>query len=644
MKKTKFKTKILISVALLVLFAALAAFMFSGGNWKLVTSLYGKDPTGDEVRDMLMEFGFRGYVTIGVLSLLQVVCTFIPAEPIHVLAGIAFDFPVAVACCAAGGVLGSSIIFLLYKVVGDRVRGYFTKGLSFDVSNMGNSRKCVVVIFLLYFLPAIPYGMICFLAASLGMKYRRYILVTLIGSLPSICIGVSLGYMTMSSSWIVSVSVFVVLIVLIILLMQKRQVLIQKLNDYAARPPYSHKTVVKKANKFVFNFMYSLVRIYYLLGGIRTKVTCKCEKVIKGPAIVLCNHGAFIDFYFAGRLLHRSYPHFVAARLYFYHKWLGKLIKSLGAFPKSMFALDMESMKNCKRVLNDGGVLAMMPEARLSTVGRFEDIQESTYSFLKKSGVPVYTVKISGDYFSDPKWGHKMRRGAFVEAEMDILFTPEELKELTPHEIKTQVETRLYYDEFQWLEKNPKLRYRSRRLAEGLENILTVCPVCGKQYTITTKKRDIFCEHCGKLTSLNDRYGFTEGFKFRNFAQWYDWQMELMAEKFRKDPDFRLESPVEFRLPSVTGKSLTRSSGRGVCSFGRDGLRYVGTRDGEEVEIAYPLDHVYRLLFGAGENFELYCGTEILYFVPDEKRSAVDWYMASVLLHREDVVNPSAQD
>ena len=32
-------------------------------------------------------------------------------------------------------------------------------------------------------------------------------------------------------------------------------------------------------------------------------------------------------------------------------------------------------------------------------------------------------------------------------------------------------------------------------------------------------------------------------------------------------------------------------------------------------------------------NFELYDGAEILFFVPEEKRSAVDWYMASMILH-----------
>ena len=48
-----------------------------------------------------------------------------------------------------------------------------------------------------------------------------------------------------------------------------------------------------------------------------------------------------------------------------------------------------------------------------------------------------------------------------------------------------------------------------------------------------------------------------------------------------------------------------------------------------------PILIMYRLLFGVGEDFEIYDGTQILYFVPEEKRSAVQWYMASMILHDE---------
>jgi len=401
------------------------------------------------------------------------------------------------------------------------------------------------------------------------------------------------------------------------------------------KQPYSCKTTVRKPNRFLFTTLYGALRIFFFCKGIHLKKKNLCGHLPKGPAIVLCNHGSFLDFLYAAALLWKCYPNFVIARLYFYHKYLGTLLKKLGGFPKSMFANDMESTRNCLRVLKGGGVLTMMPEARLSTVGCFEDIQDRTYSFLKKAAVPVYTVKLYGDFLADPKWGKGIRRGSVVEAELDFLLTPEQLAQLSPEEIGERVEQRLRYDELAWLRTRPEQRYRSRRLAEGLENILTVCPKCGGSYTITTRKREIFCECCGKLTELDDRYAFSGDFLFRDFAGWYHWQKEQLRQKIAADPDYTLESPVTLRLPSLDGKSLTREAGTGVCRLSRQGLTYEGTRDGETCAISFPRERVYRLLFGAGEDFELYDGSEILYFVPEERRSAVDWYLASMLIYDE---------
>lgn len=618
--------------AFLVFLVALLLFVFAGDDGSLIKYLLSGDFSGTEMQDKLRDIGLRGYLTVSVLSMLQVLFTVLPAEPIQLLAGLTFGFPVGLLSCWAGVFLGNSVIFLLQKIYGNKLRRFFVRKFHLDLEKIANSGKSTVVVLILYFMPAVPYGMIAFFASSLGIRYWRYIILTLLGALPSVCIGVGLGHMAITSHWVVSLCVFAVLIALLVVITIYRERMFAKINALADKPKYSSKTQVGKCNPLLLAVLFTSLRFYYFLRGLRIKKVNRCGHQPEAPSIVLCNHGSFIDFLYAGALLQKSRPHFIVARLYFYHRLLGSMLKGLGCFPKSMFAVDIESAKNCLKVLNQGEILAMMPEARLSTVGRFEDIQENTYSFLKKSQVPIYTVKLHGDYFADPKWGKGVRRGALVEAELDLLYTAQQVKELSVEEIKKGVEERLYYDEFRWLETRPNVKYRSRRLAEGLENILTICPVCGKKHTITTKKMDIFCENCGKLTSLNQRYGFVPGFRFQNFAQWYDWQKEQVKSLILQDPEFTLTSPVELRLPGE-GNSLTRSAGRGVCTLDRKGLRYVGTRDGAPFEASFSIERIYRLLFGAGENFEVYNGSEILYFVPDEKRSAVDWYMASMILN-----------
>ena len=395
------------------------------------------------------------------------------------------------------------------------------------------------------------------------------------------------------------------------------------------KPASSNK--VQPVNGFVMTVVYWGVRFWLFLCGVRIKAVNKIGKP-NNPSIILCNHGSFMDFIYAAALLRKYKPHFIVARLYFYHAVLGWLLRKVGAFPKSMFAMDMENAKNCLTVLKNKEILAMMPEARLSTTGRFEDIQGSTYSFIKKSGVDVYAIKISGDYLADPKWGKGFRRGAVVEAELDLLFTAEQVQALSMEQLQQGIEQRLSYDEFQWLQQRPNIRYRCSHIAEGLENILTVCPVCNGHHTLITKKNKVFCEHCGYLTAMDNRYQFDKGFRFSDLRQWYDWQKQLLEQEITQVSTYALFSKVELRLPG-DGKGMTRHGGYGICTLSREGLTYSGTKDGENVELHFSIQRVYRLLFGAGENFEIYDGAQILYFVPEEKRSAVDWYMASMILH-----------
>ena len=627
----KTRHKLLIAICVAAIVALLVAVALSGGNLALLKTLFIKDLSNEELSDQLREFGWRGYFVISALATLQVVCTFLLAEPVQVLAGFAFGFPTGLLCCMVGVLLGNTLIYMLQNIFGDRLRGFFMKKLELDLNKIANSSKATFIIFLLYFLPAIPYGMICFLAASMGMSYRRFIAVTGLGALPSVCIGVGLGYMTIVSNTVVTVCVFAVLILLAALMIRKRDVLLAKLNNYADKHKKAGKNAVQPVNVPLMNVLYFGVRIYLFLCGVKVKTVNKIGKP-ENPSIILCNHGSFIDFIYAAALLRKHKPHFIVARLYFYHNILGALLRKVGAFPKSMFAMDMENAKNCLTVLKNNEILAMMPEARLSTAGRFEDIQGSTYSFIKRSDVPVYSVKICGDYLADPKWGKGFRRGSVVEAELDILYTAEQVKALSLEQLKQGIEQRLYYDEFRWLEQRPAIRYRSRHLAEGLENILAVCPSCNRKHTIRTDKNKISCEHCGHLTSLDERYGFDHEFRFDTITQWYDWQKELLEQEIIANEDFILSSEVELRLPG-DGNSLTRHSGHGVCTLNRDGLTYSGTKDGEPVELHFTLQRLYRLLFGAGENFEIYDGTQILYFVPGERRSAVDWYMTSMILY-----------
>jgi len=527
-KSTTRKAKIIALIGFILVFIGLLVFLFSGENFQVLKEMFKAGATKQDIQNSISKLGIKAYIVVFVLSMLQVVLTFVPAEPLHVISGISFGLWKGMAVCFAGIVAGNAIIYILYKLFGKKLTDYFATNVEFDFEVAKRSKKIALIVIILYCLPAIPYGIICFFAASMGMNYGKYFVITGLGSIPSLVLDVGLGHITMSTSWGVSIAVFVVIIILLILMCKFKKQIFAKVNEFVKKSQQKAEKKVGNYNPFVFKVAGNLI-----YGNVKRKVKVKLKNnvgKIQKPCIVLCNHGSFYDFIYAGKLLMKDKPHFVVARLYFQNKKLAWLISKTGAFPKSLLSADVENAKNCFKVISSGEVLAMMPEARLSTVGEFEGIQESTYKFIKKMNVPVYVVKINGAYLANPKWGDKMRKGGLVEANLDTLFESEELKNLSLEEIKEKIEKTLYYNEWDWLKKNPDIKYKHKTIAVGLENVLCICPKCKKKHSLKTEKNIITCENCDLQVRVDERYGLN-GVEFENIKEWYDWQTNVIRDE-----------------------------------------------------------------------------------------------------------------
>ena len=633
MSEKKTKRKIFTALALVILVVGLFVLLFSGNNYRVIELIFSGKPV-EEILTQI-DLGWKGRIIFGVLSMLQVVLTVLPAEPVQVLSGIAYGFWQGVAICTAGVIVGNTAIYVLYKVYGNRLSNYFQKQIEVDFDVLRSSGRVSLMIFILYFLPAIPYGLICFFTASLNMKYPKYITLTVLGAIPSVMIGVALGHIT-TNNWIVSLIILAVLIVLIVLLYVYRAKVFNKVNQFAKKQfNYTSKTKVKKPNQALNLTVFAGLKIW-----LRRRLKCRIKRNVdklETPSIVLCNHGSFIDFMYFAMIVGKNKPHIVCTRQYFYEKKLGRLLKRLGCIPKSMFATDMENIKNCLQVIKNGEMLVLCPEARLSTAGDFEDIQPGTVSFLRKMGAnaAIYTIKFSGDYLAMPKWARNgdkrfLRKGSVVEAELSLLYNKGESMQVALSEFEEKVTSALYYNEFDWLKQHPELHYPQGNLAVGLENVIHRCPNCNSEFTLTTSGNTITCSHCGYSDTMDDRYTFSG--KFENLQQWYHWQMDVLREEIQANPDFELRDSVTLYHSSIGGAKQLREAGVGECVFDKNGLTYIGTDSGEQINKHFPMSSIYRLLFGAGEDFEIYEGEEIWYFVPQDRRTCVKWYMASMIM------------
>ncbi len=624
------KIKIVAIIFTLLAVVGLIWFMISGDNRIIIKQLFSADLSQEEFVELIRSFDIRGVITLSLLSMIQVIIPFMPEEPVQVLAGMGYGIWQGILICLAGIILGNAIIYLACKIFGkSKVESVHNKSVDVDFEKIRNSKRVALIILILYVLPAVPLGLICIFACSLDLKYPRYFFLTTLGSIPSVFVGVALGHMT-TTNWMLSLCVFVVILILIIIFAINKKKFYKKFNEYIRKSQKGFNEVsVKKPNPILY-FLIKIGAFFYRRKNVKL-VKKKIEKV-KGPAIVLCNHGSFVDFLYAYSLLAKKKPYIVMARLYYYRKDLASLLKNLGVFPKSMFTSDVENAKNCLKVLGDGKILIMMPEARLSTVGKFEDIQGATHRFFKKVSVPIYCLKINGGYFAYPKWGDGWRKKSTVEVSLEKVVDDNEIKTISEQDLKGKIENAIDYNEFDWLDTHPELRYNHKTLACGLENILYICPNCKKEHSIVSGDKYLICNSCGLRANLDNRYSFVDKKPFSNFLEWYDWQKNLLKNQIESDENYKLESKVKLKLPSIDGKTFMRDAGYGTCTLDRKGLTYKGTVDGEQIEKFFPIKTIYRLLFGAGEDFEVYDSKVLWYFVPENKKTCVTWYNASEVL------------
>jgi len=118
------KLKIYTAIAFVALLIGLVFFLFSDGEIEILKAVFTRGITKEEVRELLAKFGWKGYITLGILSMLQVIFAFLPAEPVQVISGLSFGLLKGSLICLSGVVLGNTLIYILYRIYGNKLTEY----------------------------------------------------------------------------------------------------------------------------------------------------------------------------------------------------------------------------------------------------------------------------------------------------------------------------------------------------------------------------------------------------------------------------------------------------------------------------------------------------------------------------------------
>lgn len=344
---------------------------------------------------------------------------------------------------------------------------------------------------------------------------------------------------------------------------------------------------------------------------------------IDGAYLVLSNHNTDLD----PALVALSFPrqmYFVASehvyRAGFISKVLHYVFEPIAKIKGSSDALTV--MKTI-RTLRSGKNVCIFPEGNRSYNGKTGTIIESTGKLVKAAGVSLVTYKLEGGYFTTPRWGFGIRRGKMHGSVVNI-YSPEQIKQMDPKEITEVIVKDLAENAYERQNENP-IQYKGKKLAEGLECAISVCPVCKKIDTLQTHKDSVSCKECGTSTKIDSYGNFLPDFNFRTVEEWDSWQDEFYAEYYKScDSETILFSDENVCVNTVTSEHETKNVGSGKICMYKEKFVF----EGEENTIEFDLNQISDMSIYGRKTLVFTDGTGAHYEVKSEKLINVRKYLS----------------
>ena len=319
---------------------------------------------------------------------------------------------------------------------------------------------------------------------------------------------------------------------------------------------------------------------------------------IQPPYVLLCNHNAFLDFKVTTAAIFPHRANYVVAidgftsptkKGFTSREWL---LRTVGCICKRKFTNDAILVRQLNRVVKNGDIAVLYPEARYSLCGTNAVLPESLGKLCKLLKVPVVSLIMHGHHVNSPVWNLGDRGVKPVESEMTCLFTAESLAKASSEEVNRVINQAFAYDDFAWQrEKGIRIEYPKR--AEGLHKVLYQCPHCNAEYQMDSEGAKLYCKACGKrwqmdaFGALHATSGETE---FGHIPDWYEWERGNVRREVEAGT-YSFFAPV--RVMSLPNASGYIPIGEGTLTHNMDGFVVRGSGAYGDFEMEKPVASLY---------------------------------------------------
>jgi 1-acyl-sn-glycerol-3-phosphate acyltransferase len=305
------------------------------------------------------------------------------------------------------------------------------------------------------------------------------------------------------------------------------------------------------------NFFTALLRpVGYSVAKLKFGYKYKKATNLPENYIVLSNHVTDYDPILVG-LSFKKQMYYVASEHITRWGWIYKVLHFVfEPIIRYKATVAASTVMDILRKVRKGGNVCIFAEGVRTWDGVTGPVVPATAQLIKSCRCGLVTYRIEGGYFASPNWASSgnTRRGHLYGAPVGI-YTKEDLAKMSVEEIDEIIKRDLHEDAYA-RQKEEMHPYRGKKLAEGMESLVFLCPKCRAHGTLESKKNRVTCSACGNSFTY-DKFGMLDGIDQKTVYELNQWQRGELA----KD----VENNVGYTAPDAALYTIEGHELKTVC-------------------------------------------------------------------------------
>lgn len=172
----------------------------------------------NDILNFLEHYHWQSILVYIVIQTMQVIISIIPGQAFQFAAGYLYTFFPGLLFSLIGAVIGTTIAFHLAKILGsDAVHLFISQEKTAYYLERLNSKRAYTIVFFLYLIPGLPKDIICYAAGISEMKFKPFLILSMIGRTPGMAGSLLIGALYLREHYVLMGIIIVLAVIAFIL-------------------------------------------------------------------------------------------------------------------------------------------------------------------------------------------------------------------------------------------------------------------------------------------------------------------------------------------------------------------------------------------------------------------------------------------